>query len=318
MVPWLPLPISLGNYMEIHDVGFIGLGKMGLPIAKNLIEANYKLHAYDTSPEALKQIQQQGGLVCNSIAHLLEKLPAPQIIFLCIPVGKNIDEAILQMKTSLAPGSVLIDLGNSFYQDSRRRSLELHENGIHFVDVGMSGGVQGAQDGACLMIGGNKDIVTQLDPLLSTIAAPDSYRYMGESGAGHLVKGFHNLIEYGFLQSLAEGLESLQAISEHENFNLKLLDICEIWSKGSIIESRLVADATKALKKFGSLNEFSGSVYGETLSEMKKLTAIANSKGVKLYSTEAAIIARVESQKHPSQSGKFINALRNIFGGHVK
>lgn len=302
--------------MALKEIGFVGLGRMGSHVAQRIIDSGRKVLAYDSKQGNIDKIVNGGAYGCSSIKEIAKKLSRPKVILLCVPAGKIIDTITKQLSGYLSSGDILIDLGNSFYQDSQRRAKELARKGIHFMDVGMSGGIEGAKHGACLMIGGNKDVVSKLKPLFESISKNGSYKYFGKSGTGHLIKGFHNLIEYGYLQSLAEGLESLYQISKKERMALNAAEICDIWSKGSIIESRLVLDAKKAFDKYPSLKGIGGSIYGQTLEEMKKLIKLANNFGVNIYSCKAAIKARIDTQKKLTYSGKVINAMRTIFGEH--
>lgn len=299
------------------EIGFVGLGKMGSLVARNLIREDHRLFFYDTNPSCLENFPRAGTVACTSLNDLVSKLQNPRRIFLCVPAGK-VDEILDSIGVQLKRDDILIDLGNSFYQDTQRRSRELLKQGVYLIDVGMSGGVEGAKSGACLMIGGNKKQVESLTGFFDCISKDRFYHYFGESGAGHLVKGIHNFVEYGFLQSLAEGLESLSAISQKEGLPLKLEEVCSIWDRGSIVQSRINSDALKAFKRDPELSQVSGSVSGETLGEMKKLLEIAGTQGVQLYSCKAAIEARVKSQDKPTLSGRIINATRNIFGGHTR
>ncbi len=302
--------------MTLKNIGFIGLGKMGSHIAQRIMESGQLIFVYDSKKEKITKMVRKGAYGCESIRELAGKLAKPKVILLSVPAGKVIDEIIKQLDSYLSEGDTLIDLGNSFYKDSQRRAKKLGKRGIYFIDVGVSGGIDGAKHGACLMIGGNESKVSELDYLFKAMSRNGSYEYFGKSGSGHLVKGFHNLIEYGYVQSLAEGLESLHEISKKEGITLSLEKICDIWSKGSIIESKILLDAKKAFQKYHALNEIDGSVYGQTLEEMKKLITIAANSGVKVYSCKAAVKARTDSQKNPTYSGKIINAIRNVFGGH--
>lgn len=302
--------------MMLKNIGFIGLGKMGSHIVQRIIKSGHLIFVYDSKKENINKMVKKGAHGCRSIREIAEKLAKPKVSILSVPAGKVIDEIIKQLDLHLSEGDTIIDLGNSFYKDSQRRAKKLGKRGIHFIDVGMSGGIEGAKYGACLIIGGNESKVSELDYLFKAMSRNGSYEYLGKSGSGHFVKGFHNLIEYGYLQSLAEGLESLHEISKKEDMTMGLEKICDIWSKGSIIESKILLDAKKAFQKYHALNEIDGSVYGQTLEEMKKLIAIAANSGVKVYSCKAAVKARSDSQKNPTYSGKIINAIRNIFGGH--
>ena len=302
--------------MTLKKIGFIGLGKMGYYIAQRIMVSGQSIVVYDSKKENVNKLVEKGADGCISIEDLVEKLTSPKIIMFCVPAGKVIDEIIDQLDSHLSEGDTIIDLGNSFYKDSQRRAKELSERKIEFIDVGMSGGINGAKHGACLMIGGNESKVFELDYLFKAMSRNNSYEYFGKSGSGHLVKGYHNMIEYGYLQSLAEGLESLREIFEKEGMTINPEKICNSWSKGSIIESRIVLDAKKAFQKSPTLNKVDGSVYGQTLEEMKRLITIATNCGVKIYSCKAAVKARMDSQINPSYSGKIINSIRNVFGGH--
>jgi 6-phosphogluconate dehydrogenase len=302
--------------MTVKSIGFIGLGKMGSHIAQRIMESGQSIFVYDSKKENVTKMVEKGAFGCGSIGELAEKLEKRKVIILSVPAGEVIDDIIKQLDSHLSKRDAIIDLGNSFYKDSQRRAEKLGKRGIDFIDVGMSGGIDGAKHGACLMIGGNESKVSELDYLFKAMSRNGSYEYFGKSGSGHLVKGYHNLIEYGYLQSLAEGLESLHEISKKEGMAMNLEEICDIWSKGSIIESKILLDAKKAFQKYHALNEVDGSVYGQTLEEMEKLIEIAANSGVKVYSCKAAVKARTDSQKNPTYSGKIINAIRNVFGGH--
>ena len=303
--------------MTLKNVGFIGLGKMGTHIAKRIMDSGQSIFVHDSKKENVTKMVEKGASGCESIEEMAEKLEKPKVIILCVPAGKVIDDIINQLNSQLSEGDTIIDLGNSFYKDSQKRAEKLDNRGIHFIDVGVSGGIDGAIHGACLMIGGDENKVSELDYLFKAMSKNISYEYFGKSGSGHLVKGYHNLIEYGYLQSLAEGLESLHKVSKKEGTGMSLEKICDIWSKGSIIESKILLDAKKCFHIYDALNEIEGSVYGQTLEEMERLISIASKSGVKVYSCRAAVKARLDSQKNPTYSGKIINAIRNVFGGHT-
>jgi len=302
--------------MTVNKIGFVGLGKMGYHLVKRILESGQSVFVHDSKHERINKLTEVGAEGCESITELAKKSTSPKVIILCVPAGKAVDDILGQLDSYLSEGDVIIDLGNSYYKDSQRRAKELSEKKIDFIDVGMSGGIYGAKYGACLMIGGKKSRVFELDYLFKAISKDNSYEYFGKSGAGHLVKGYHNMIEYGYLQSLAEGLESLLEISKEEGISISPEKACSIWSKGSVIESRIITDAIKAFQKATALSEIEGSVYGQTLEDMKKLIMAAANCGVKVYSCKAAVKARMDSQTNPTYSGKIINAIRNIFGGH--
>ncbi|MFC1571741.1 NADP-dependent phosphogluconate dehydrogenase [Candidatus Margulisiibacteriota bacterium] len=301
--------------MKKCDLGFIGLGKMGFYLAQKIIAAGYNVCVYDSKKEIVSQVVNKGAQGSSSVREIGEKLVRPRVVMLCVPAGKVIDEIIEQLIPYLSKGDTLVDLGNSFYKDSQRRAKSLGKMKIHYIDVGVSGGIEGAKHGACLMIGGDKIQVYKQKHLFKSMSRNGSYQYVGKSGSGHLVKGYHNLIEYGYLQSLAEGLESLSRVGTSEGLAVNLEEVCAIWNKGSIIESKILADAQKAFKEC-SLKNIKGTIYGQTLEEMKKLIKLANQAGVRVYSSAAAVKARINSRKNPTYSGKIVNAIRNVFGGH--
>jgi 6-phosphogluconate dehydrogenase len=298
------------------NLGFVGLGKMGSNLAQRLITAGYVLGVYDSNKECVDRLAGKGARGCVSLAELIGKLDKPSVILLCVPAGKIIDEIIERLGPNLTAGDTLIDLGNSFYQDTRRRAEYLKGKNLHYIDVGVSGGIGGAQAGACLMIGGDESRVHQQEKIFKALSKDGSYQYLGGCGAGHLVKGYHNLIEYGYLQSLAEGLDALLKVSIRESLPVKLAEVCSIWNQGSIIESRLIADAGKVFQQENPLRGIDGTVRGQTFREMQKLIKLAKQAGVKVYSCAAAVKARLDSQKKATESGKIVNAIRNVFGGH--
>jgi len=300
---------------EKKEIILIGLGKMGFGIMENLLGKKFRVGVYDANNELLKKAIEKGAEKISSLEEIKLKFSYNRVLIVCIPSGET-GKIIEKLKTLLEPGDIVIDLGNSFYRDSKNRAEFLKEKRIKFIDAGISGGVEGARKGGCLMIGGEKETFEKIEYVFEALSKNNSYQYLGKSGSGHLVKGYHNLVEYGFLQALAEGLICVKEISEKEGININLVDVCKIWKQGSILESRLVKDAERALEKNPELEGVSGSVFGQTQKEMEKLLEIAKETGIKSPSCEAAVNERIESQKNPSVSGKIINVIRNVFGGH--
>jgi len=300
----------------IKTVGLIGLGKMGLRMALHLSERGYTPLAADINIEAVKTAEKQGILSTTSIQDLTRKVPKPKVVILSVTAGKPVDSVIKLISPHLSKGDVIIDSGNSFYKDSQMRARSLKKKGITLLDVGVSGGIGGARKGACLMIGGDEKTFKKLEPLFKDLSRDGSYAYFGKSGSGHLVKGFHNLIEYGYLQALSEGVSCLQKVSEKEKINLDLKNVCKTWNNGSIIESKLVKCLEKALEQNPDLKGISGSVFGQSQKEMEKLVLLAKQNGIHVPSCKAALDARKKSQKKPTLSGSITNAVRNVFGGH--
>ncbi len=302
--------------MNKLNIGFIGLGKMGSRLAGRLLNADFKLSLYDNDPERLSNISTNNAQTFTSLTSLINSIAAPRTIFLCIPAGKTVDKVIQEMLSVLAPNDTLIDLGNSYYQDSQRRAATLKKQRINYLDVGISGGIAGAENGACIMIGGENSVFLQHENLFQALSDGNSYQYLGKSGVGHLVKGYHNFVEYGYLQSLAEGLAALNKLSEQKDLNLNLEHICTLWNQGSIIESKLLDYAAIACADKTLLDQVEGRVFGQTITEMEQLRKLAESLGVTPFSCGGAIDARIHSQLKPNFMGKIINAMRFIFGGH--
>jgi len=300
-----------------NRVGLIGLGKMGFPVAENLLEKGFEVVATDVNREAVAEIAKKGAVSPSSIKELSEKLKSPKMIIVLVPADV-VDNALDELSSTLSKGDIILECGNSFYRDSQKRAKKLAEKGIVFLDVGMSGGVSGARHGACLMIGGDEKAFEKAKPLFEALSKNGSYQYLGKSGSGHLAKGYHNLAEYGYLQSLAESLSTINSISEKENLGIGPLNACEIWNKGSIVESRISRDAETALRNNPSLEGISGSVTGQTHREMEKLVGIANDYGIEVPSCAAAVKARADSRKNPTFAGKITNAIRTVFGGHAE
>jgi 6-phosphogluconate dehydrogenase len=295
-------------------IGFIGLGKMGYRMAENLLEHDYDVIAYDINTKQVESISEKGAQGAQSLEEMFEYLVPSRTIVLSVPAGESTDKLISDLRRILSSGDVVVDSGNSFFEDSQRRAKYLADEGIDFLDVGISGGVTGARYGGCLMIGGDKNVYENLRSLFEDLSKEGSFQYLGKSGAGHLVKGYHNLVEYGYLQALAEGLVSINGVSQQEGMDIDLVDVCNIWNNGSIVESRLVGDAKVALSD--DLENISGSVFGQTQKEMESLVHLAGSLGLELPTCVSAVRARMKSQTNPTLAGQIINSIRNVFGGH--
>jgi 6-phosphogluconate dehydrogenase len=293
----------------------IGLGKMGFRMVEHLLEQNYQVFANDIDQKQMDTIEKKGAVVFGLIEKLVKTIPAPRRIIISIP-AERVDTVLDELAKHLSDGDTIIETGNSFYKDSQNRAKKLLAKGIHFLDVGLSGGISGARHGACIMIGGDKQIFDKTENIFNALSKNGSYKYLGKSGAGHLVKGYHNFVEYGYMQSLAEGLATLKKISEKEEMDITCKDVCEIWNKGSIVQSRLVEDAKIAFSHDADLKGINGSVHGQTHKEMEKLAEIAKSMGIDVPSCEAAINVRKNSQNNPTYVGNILNAMRNVFGGH--
>lgn len=279
-----------------HQLGFIGLGRMGSNMVLHLREQGIEVVSYNRTPTKEASV--------STVDDLVQKLSSPRVIFLMVSAAA-VDDVI--GKLTLTMGDIVIDGGNCYYKDSVRRAGELQSKGIHFIDCGVSGGLEGARHGACLMIGGEKDVVKHLDWLWDAMG---SWDYFGPSGAGHFVKMVHNGVEYGMNQALGEGFEILSK----GPYDLDFAKIAHNWSHGSVVRGWLVELLAKAFDTDPKLDEYSGKVGGGetgrwTLDTAKEL-------GVDAEVLEEALEAREKSQKNPTFAGKVVSALRAGYGGH--
>lgn len=296
------------------EIAIVGLGKMGANVARRLIEKGWRVYGYNRSEEATQDLEREGLSGAYSLKEIAEKLSSPRIVWLMVPAGKPVDEVLFGKEglvKHLKRGDIVIDGGNSWYKDSAARFKRLKKEGIHFIDVGVSGGPHGARHGASLMIGGEKGIFQTVEPLFYDLSQSNGYQFFEGPGAGHFVKMIHNGIEYGMMQSIGEGF----TILKKSEYKLNLTRIADVYNHGSVIESRLVAWLKNALKLHGeSLEDVSGAV-GHT-GEGAWTVKTAKALNVKARIIAEALRFRVESEKNPSYTGKILSALRNQFGGH--
>lgn len=305
---------NIGVAPRAKELGLIGLGKMGRNMALRLIEKGWRVAAYDQNPAAIGDAARHGAVAAGDTHDLVHQLAKPRLIWLMIPAGKVVDEVLFGehgLVKILSKGDTIIDGGNSFYEDTIRRAKKLKSAGIHLLDIGVSGGPEGARHGAALMIGGEEKDFQKYEDLFRDLAVEDGYAYFGKSGAGHFVKMVHNGIEYGMMQAMAEGF----AVLKKSPFGFDLKEIAEVYNNGSVIESRLVGWLARVYEQQGEeLKNISGSVGHSGEGEWTVKTA-------KKFKTPAPVIEeslafRVQSKKHPSYIGKILSALRNQFGGH--
>ncbi|MBE0426536.1 MAG: decarboxylating 6-phosphogluconate dehydrogenase [Nitrospirae bacterium] len=291
-------------------LGYIGLGKMGSNMVERLLEKGHEVVVFDNNEDAVKNISRHGAEPAYSLQTLASALITPRLIWIMVP-HHAVDSVIKGLSPFIQPADTLIDGGNSPYKETIKRSRELQEKGINFLDAGVSGGPSGARTGACIMVGGRKDIFERYEKLFSALSAGGSYGYMGKSGAGHFVKMVHNGIEYGMMQAIAEGFALLKA----SPFQLNLTEVAEIYNHSSVIESRLVEWLRKAFEEHGEdLDNISGSV--SHTGEGSWTVEAAKESGIPMPVIEGALQFRIDSQKNPSYTGRILSALRNQFGGH--
>lgn len=303
--------VSESNVTMVPEkkIGYIGLGKMGLNMAKRLLDHGWDVMAYDVDERARKNAVATGIPVADSFAGVIAQ-NHPAVIWLMVP-HQFVDDVLRELMPHLKPGDTVIDGGNSFYKDSIRRGNELKEMGVEYVDVGVSGGPSGARGGACLMIGGGNTTYKKYVGLFSDLAVAGGYDYMGELGAGHFVKMVHNGIEYGMMQAIGEGF----AVLKEWRGELDLERIAHLYNNGSVIESRLIHWLKEAYAKHGtSLSDITGSISHS--GEGKWTVEAAQELGIPVPIIEGALQFRVDSQDAPSYTGQIVSALRNQFGGH--
>jgi 6-phosphogluconate dehydrogenase len=331
-------------------IGVDGLGKMGANIVRRLIQDGHECVVYSRSPEKVQQLAAEGAIAAHDLADLVNQLEKPRAIWLMLPAGEPTEQAVEQLAKLLEPGDILIDGGNSHYIDDIRRAQTLTARGIHYIDVGTSGGVWGLERGYCMMIGGTESIVQHLDPIFKTLApgrgniprtpgrqqangtAEEGYLHCGSNGAGHFVKMVHNGIEYGLMAAYAEGLNILhhanigkQASSanaettplrhpEHYQYDFNLAEIAEVWRRGSVISSWLLDLTAIALLEQPTLEKFSGRVSDS--GEGRWTIAAAIDEGTPVPVLSAALYSRFSSRGEDEFAAKILSAMRWQFGGH--
>ena len=332
-------------------IGMIGLGRMGANMVRRFMKEGHQCIAYDLNHDAVQALEREGAAGARSIEEFVSKLVKPRVVWLMVPAGV-VDSMINAIVPLLEHEDVVIDGGNSYYRDDIRRAEELQKRGIHYVDVGTSGGVWGPERGYCLMIGGEKQTVEMLDPIFAALApgigaaprtpgrekngstAERGYLHCGPSGAGHFVKMVHNGIEYGLMAAYAEGLNILRHANvgkrgrekdaettplrnpEYYQYDLNLTDIAELWRRGSVIASWLLDLSAMALLNSPDLEDFKGRVSDS--GEGRWTVMAATDEGVPAYVLSTALYERFSSRGDADFSDRLLSAMRYEFGGHVE
>lgn len=295
------------------ELGMIGLGRMGANMSERLLRGGHRVVAHDRNPAAVQQVVEKGAVSADSLPGLIEQLLPPRAIWLMVPSGDAVDQTIQALIPHLEPDDVLVDGGNSNYKDTLRRAAMLKGRGIHFVDVGTSGGIWGLAEGYSLMIGGEKEVVVRLRSVFETLApAPDKgWGHVGPSGAGHFVKMIHNGIEYGLMEAYAEGFALLKRKSD---FKLDLHQIAELWRYGSVIRSWLLDLIATAL---GENPDLSGiKPYVEDSGEGRWTVAEAIDLDVSTPVITLSLLRRLRSREEESFADRLLATMRYQFGGH--
>ena len=295
------------------QIAMIGLGRMGLNMAKRLLMRGHEIVAYNRSRQKTEGLVKEGGKGAYSLADVVEKLTPPRIIWLMLPAGNTVDEHILQFKGLLSPGDIIVDGGNTDYKDDIRRATLLSTKAIHFLDAGVSGGIWGLEKGYCLMIGGEKKDYIHLEPLFKSLAPDEGYLYCGPAGAGHFVKMVHNGIEYGMMQAYGEGFQILDSSQYSDSLNFEA--IAHLWNQGSVVRSWLLELAEAAFSKNGRLSDIKG--YIEDSGEGRWMVQQAIDTGVSAPVIALSLMQRFRSKEKDTFSDKVVAALRREFGGHT-
>ncbi|WP_455377487.1 phosphogluconate dehydrogenase (NAD(+)-dependent, decarboxylating) [Petrachloros mirabilis] len=292
------------------EIGFIGLGKMGLNMVTRLQRAGHRIVAYDRSAEAVNQAVAVGCERSTSIADLSQKLAPPRAVWIMVPSGAPTEATVQAVSDLLEAGDIVIDGGNTRFHDDVRRAKDLGLKGLHYLDVGTSGGIWGLEAGYCLMVGGDEKAVKQLAPIFESLAPPNGWAHLGAVGAGHYVKMIHNGIEYSMMQGYAEGFE----LMSKSDYRLDLARIADLWMHGSVVRSWLLELASGALKEDPSLEGLKG--YVQDSGEGRWMVADAIENDVPVPTLTAALFTRFRSRQTDSFAEKMLAALRNAFGGH--
>jgi len=291
-------------------IGFIGLGRMGFNMVQLLTDKGHDVVAYDINEEAVAKITAYGASGVNSLQDMVAQLDGQKFVWIMVQ-RKIVQKIIDELAPLLDNGDVIVDGGNTFFKETIERSAKANEDGLEYMDVGVSGGVGAARNGACLMVGGKKVLFDKYESIFKDLAQEDGYGYMGKSGAGHLVKGLHNGIEYGMLMAIGDGIEAI--VSKSDEFGISLPEVLKVYNHGSIIESSLIKWLEKAWTEDDNLSQIAGSVpTGDTKDEMIELAKLSRNP-----SLELAISERERSQESPHFGAKAVAAMRNQFGGHA-
>ena len=320
-------------------LAMIGLGRMGANIARRLMKGGHAVVAFDRDAKAVETLAGEGAVAAHSLEEVVAALTGQRIFWVMLPAGDPTEQTVEALIGLAQPGDIVIDGGNTFYKDDIRRAKSCQMKGLHYVDVGTSGGVWGLERGYCMMIGGSKESVDLLDPVFATLApglgtiprtkgrhaqdnrAECGYIHAGPAGAGHFVKMVHNGIEYGLMQAYAEGFDILKGkvsdkLPEDERFDINLTDVAEVWRRGSVISSWLLDLSAIALAEDQALEHYSGRVADS--GEGHWTVEAAMEEAVPVYVLSAALFARYRSRVDGTFGDKLLSAMRFGFGGHVE
>ncbi len=293
-------------------VAMIGLGRMGMNMARRLLRGGHQVVAYNRTAQKTRELMAEGAEGAFSMEEVVGKLDAPRIVWLMLPAGSVVDAHIGQLGGLLAAGDIVVEGGNSYYRDDLRRAAALSERGIRYMDVGVSGGIWGLEKGYCMMMGGAKETFAVLEPVFRVLAPPEGYLHCGPAGAGHFVKMVHNGIEYGLMQAYGEGFELLQASDYAPDFDYAR--IAHLWNQGSVIRSWLLELAEDAFSKNAALDDIRGQVADSGEGRWTVQQAIDTAVPAEVITL--ALLRRFRSRQPDAFSDRVVAALRREFGGH--
>jgi 6-phosphogluconate dehydrogenase len=321
------------------QLGMIGLGRMGANMVRRLMRGGHECFVFDLNAESVRQMESEGAGGAKAIEDLVGKMQKPRAVWVMVPAGGPTEKTVEELARFMSAGDVIIDGGNSHFKDDVRRAKSLAEKGIHYVDVGTSGGIWGTERGYCLMIGGEKAVFDRLAPIFKTLApgrgeiertpgrenvessAEQGYLHCGPAGSGHFVKMVHNGIEYGLMQAYAEGFDILRnanskELAEDHRYDLNLADIAEVWRRGSVVGSWLLDLTAMALLESPSLTNYSGFV--QDSGEGRWTIQAAIEEAVPVDVLAVSLFTRFRSRQDSSFAEKVLSAMRQKFGGHIE
>ena len=321
------------------QLGMIGLGRMGGNMVRRLMKNGHKCVVFDRTPDTVRQFAGEGATGAESMEDFVKKLSKPRAAWVMVPAGAATEATVMKLAGLMEAGDTIIDGGNSYFKDDIRRAAKLREQGLHYVDVGTSGGVWGFERGYCMMLGGPKEAVERLDPLFKTLApgmgdalrtagregppatSEQGYLHCGPSGSGHFVKMIHNGIEYGLMQAYAEGFDIMKhansaEVPEDHRFDLNLTEIAEVWRRGSVVGSWLLDLTAMALLEDPELKRFTGNVADSGEGRWTIMAAIEEAVPCDVLS--ASLFTRFRSRQDHTFAEKILSGMRNKFGGHVE
>ncbi len=321
------------------QLGMVGLGRMGANMVRRLMKGGHACVVYDRDPKSVEKLAGEGATGAKTLEDFVAKLTKPRAAWVMVPAGDATEQTVRALAERMEPGDAIIDGGNSYYKDDVRRARMLKERGIHYVDVGTSGGIWGVERGYCLMIGGEASAVGRLDPIFKTLApgrgeiprtpgrerssgtAEEGYLHCGEAGAGHFAKMIHNGIEYGLMQAYAEGFDILRNAGSEElppahRYEFDVADIAEVWRRGSVVGSWLLDLSAMALLENPTLSNYTGFVQDSGEGRWTIMAAIEEAVPADVLS--ASLYARFRSRQTHTFAEKVLSAMRQKFGGHVE